>query len=149
MAAEYKERGWMLVSLRLPVSPLSLLPALLRLFHGPSVLGDSLHHLHLIYKLSNDPHVCRFTMSSAIAHVVSFLTRPLAASFPPAAVSSAQLILTASLANMQSATFTLNATSTPPAPLFAASIGAGIPWAAWLTALGSDDILLFHYMLGE
>ncbi|KAJ6455586.1 hypothetical protein C8R47DRAFT_1166092 [Mycena vitilis] len=83
-------------------------------------------------------------MSSAIAHVVSFLTRPLAASFPPAAVSSAQLILTASLANMQSATFTLNATSTPPAPLFAASIGAGIPWAAWLTALGSDDILLFY-----
>ncbi|KAJ7627829.1 hypothetical protein DFH06DRAFT_1480828 [Mycena polygramma] len=83
-------------------------------------------------------------MSSAIAHVVSFLTRPLAASFPPAAVSSAQLILTASLATLQSATFVLNATSTPPAPLFAASIGAVIPWASWLAALGSDDILLFY-----
>ncbi|KAJ6537718.1 hypothetical protein B0H19DRAFT_1382437 [Mycena capillaripes] len=82
--------------------------------------------------------------SSAIPHVVAFLTRPLLPAFAPAAVSSAQLILTASLASVSSATYTLNATSTPPAPLFAASIGAGIPWAAWLAALGSDDILLFY-----
>ncbi|KAJ7649039.1 hypothetical protein DFH06DRAFT_557208 [Mycena polygramma] len=82
--------------------------------------------------------------SSAITHVVAFLTRPLIPSFTPAAVSSAQVILAASLATTQSATFTLNAASMPPAPLFAASIGAGIPWAAWLAALGSDDILLFY-----
>ncbi|KAJ7624266.1 hypothetical protein DFH06DRAFT_1339977 [Mycena polygramma] len=69
---------------------------------------------------------------SAIAHVVSFLTRPLVSSFAPETISSAQRHS--------------NATSTPPAPLLAASIGAGIPWTAWLAALGagSDDILLFY-----
>ncbi|KAJ6527071.1 hypothetical protein B0H19DRAFT_1196376 [Mycena capillaripes] len=81
--------------------------------------------------------------SSAVAHVVAFLTGPLLSTFAPAAVSSAQLILTASLATVPSATYTLNATSTP-APLRAASIGAAIPWAAWLAALGSDEILLFY-----
>ncbi|KAJ7154076.1 hypothetical protein C8R46DRAFT_444935 [Mycena filopes] len=83
--------------------------------------------------------------TSAIPHVVAFLTRPLVAEFAPAAVSSAQLILTASLASQQSATFALCATSTPPAPLFAASIGAGIPWAAWIAKLsGGADVLLFY-----
>ncbi|KAF7343330.1 hypothetical protein MVEN_01765300 [Mycena venus] len=81
--------------------------------------------------------------SSAIPHVVAFLTRPLLSAFSITAVSSAQLILTASLAPVPSATYTLNATSTP-APLLAASIGAGIPWSAWLAALGSDEILLFY-----
>ncbi|KAF7356546.1 hypothetical protein MVEN_00988200 [Mycena venus] len=82
--------------------------------------------------------------SSAVPHVVAFLTRPLLPAFSPAAVSSAQLILNASLATVPSATFTLKATSQPPAPLLAASIGANIPWTTWLTALGSDDILLFY-----
>ncbi|KAF7340068.1 Zn(2)-C6 fungal-type domain-containing protein [Mycena venus] len=83
--------------------------------------------------------------SSAIPHVVAFLTRPLLSAFSPAAVSSVQLILNASLATVPSATFTLNATSTPPAPLLAASIGVGIPWAAWFSALaGGDDILLLY-----
>ncbi|KAJ6517408.1 hypothetical protein C8R47DRAFT_1087221 [Mycena vitilis] len=83
---------------------------------------------------------------SAIAHVVAFLTRPLVSSFAPEAISSAQVILTASLVSTSSATFTLNATSTPPTPLLAASIGACIPWTAWLAALGTgnDDILLFY-----
>ncbi|KAJ6527107.1 hypothetical protein B0H19DRAFT_1196476 [Mycena capillaripes] len=81
--------------------------------------------------------------SSAVPHVVAFLTRPLLPAFAPAAVSSAQLILTASLGTVPSATYTLNATSTP-APLRAASIGAAIPWAAWVAALGSDEILLFY-----
>ncbi|KAJ7624219.1 hypothetical protein DFH06DRAFT_1230016 [Mycena polygramma] len=83
---------------------------------------------------------------SAIAHVVAFLTRPLVSSFASETISSAQVILTASLASTSSATFTLNATSTPPAPLLAASIGAGIPWTAWLAALGagSDVIFLFY-----
>ncbi|KAJ7154067.1 hypothetical protein C8R46DRAFT_1118604 [Mycena filopes] len=83
--------------------------------------------------------------TSAIPHVVAFLTRPLVAEFAPAAISSAQLILTASLASQQSATFALSATSTPPAPLFAASIGAGIPWAAWMAKLSNGaDVLLFY-----
>ncbi|KAJ7718668.1 hypothetical protein B0H16DRAFT_422092 [Mycena metata] len=82
--------------------------------------------------------------SSAVPQVVAFLTRPLVADFAPAVVSSAQLILTASLASHPSATFVLSATSTPPAPLFAASIGAGIPWPAWMAKLGSDDVLLFY-----
>ncbi|KAJ7261366.1 hypothetical protein B0H12DRAFT_1217808 [Mycena haematopus] len=82
--------------------------------------------------------------ASAVPHVVAFLTRPLVPAFPPAAVSAAQLILSASLVTLPTATFTLNAASAPPAPLFAASIGAGIPWASWLATLGSDDILLFY-----
>ncbi|KAJ7038778.1 hypothetical protein C8F04DRAFT_1088470 [Mycena alexandri] len=81
--------------------------------------------------------------SSAIPQVVAFLTRPLVTEFAPAVVSSAQMILTASLASHPSATFVLNATSTPPAPLFAASIGAGIPWPAWMAKLGSE-VLLFY-----
>ncbi|KAJ7268125.1 hypothetical protein B0H12DRAFT_94850 [Mycena haematopus] len=82
-------------------------------------------------------------MSSAIPHVVAFLTRPLLAAFSPAAVSSAQVILAASLASVPSATYTLTA-STPPAPLFAASIGANIPWAAWFAVFATDEILLFY-----
>ncbi|KAK7023924.1 hypothetical protein R3P38DRAFT_1079369 [Favolaschia claudopus] len=83
-------------------------------------------------------------MSSAIPHVVAFLTAPLPLNFSDAAVSSARLILTASLAAIPSATFIMNQTSTLPEPLLAASIGAGIPWAAWLAALGSDQVLLFY-----
>ncbi|KAK7064646.1 hypothetical protein R3P38DRAFT_3250208 [Favolaschia claudopus] len=81
--------------------------------------------------------------SSAVPHVVAFLTRPLLKSFPLAAVSTAQLILSASLASLLSATFTLNAAAPLPAPLLAASLGAGIPWEKWLAALGSSEILLF------
>ncbi|KAJ6500465.1 hypothetical protein C8R45DRAFT_1210247 [Mycena sanguinolenta] len=132
---------------------LGLSPALYVLFHVPSVLGHSqsassalqlkffLRPLRLtrIFFIAS-----RFTMSSAISHVVAFLTAPLVPKFSPAAVSSARLILSASLVNLPSSTFTLNATSAPPAPLLAASIGAGIPWATWLAALGGDDILLFY-----
>ncbi|KAJ7624100.1 hypothetical protein DFH06DRAFT_1230365 [Mycena polygramma] len=93
-------------------------------------------------------------MSSAIPHVVLFLTRPLLPAFTAKAVYSAQLILTASLAPMSSATYTLNANSIPQ-PLLAASIGAGIPWDAWLATLGCDEILLsfgpshFEVCLGD
>ncbi|KAJ6539840.1 hypothetical protein DFH09DRAFT_1368661 [Mycena vulgaris] len=83
--------------------------------------------------------------SSAIPHVIAFLTRPLIAAFAPDAVASAQLILNASLASLPNATFTLTSTTTPPPAIFAASIGAGIPWAAWLNALGGGcDVLLFY-----
>ncbi|KAJ7740300.1 hypothetical protein B0H16DRAFT_1567137 [Mycena metata] len=82
--------------------------------------------------------------SSAIPQVVAFLTRPLIAEFATAIVSSAQVILSASLATQPCATFVLNAASAPPAPIFAASIGAGIPWAAWMAKLGSGEILLFY-----
>ncbi|KAJ6450978.1 hypothetical protein C8R47DRAFT_311508 [Mycena vitilis] len=93
-------------------------------------------------------------MSSAIPHVVLFLTRPLLSTFTAKAVYSAQLILTASLAPLSSATYTLNANSIPQ-PLLAASIGAGISWNAWLAALGCDEILLsfgpshFEVCLGD
>ncbi|KAF7364074.1 Zn(2)-C6 fungal-type domain-containing protein [Mycena sanguinolenta] len=81
----------------------------------------------------------RSTMSaSPIPHLVDFLTAPLSKStsgFPPTAVSTARLILAASLARVpEFAKYTLSATS-PPAPLLAASIGAGIPWTAWRAAL--------------
>ncbi|KAF8146648.1 hypothetical protein K438DRAFT_2028111 [Mycena galopus ATCC 62051] len=84
-------------------------------------------------------------MSSAIPHVVAFLTRPLLSSgaIAPTAVSSAQLILGASLASVPSATYTLTV-ATPPAPLLAASIGAGIPWAAWFASFATTEILLVY-----
>ncbi|KAJ6448340.1 hypothetical protein C8R45DRAFT_162348 [Mycena sanguinolenta] len=76
--------------------------------------------------------------ASPIPHLVDFLTAPLSkstASFPPTAVSTARLILAASLARVpRFETYTLRA-SDPPAPLLAASIGAGIPWPAWRATL--------------
>jgi hypothetical protein len=70
----------------------------------------------------------------------------LLATFPAATISSAQVILTASLASAPSATFTLTSTSTPPPAIFAAAIGAGIPWDAWFAALADTaDVLLLFY----
>ncbi|KAJ6568116.1 hypothetical protein B0H10DRAFT_2200024 [Mycena sp. CBHHK59/15] len=83
--------------------------------------------------------------SSAVSHVISFLTRPLLAAHAPSAVTSAQLILNASLLSVTSATFSLSPTVTPPPSIHAASIGSGISWDAWFTALGGGrDILLFY-----
>ncbi|KAJ7465956.1 hypothetical protein FB451DRAFT_1369761 [Mycena latifolia] len=84
--------------------------------------------------------------SSAIPHVIAFLTRPLLSSFPAVTVTSAQLILTASLSSAPAmSTFALTA-STPPAPILAAVLGAGISWSAWFAALagGRDTVLLFY-----
>ncbi|KAJ7465919.1 hypothetical protein FB451DRAFT_1561238 [Mycena latifolia] len=85
--------------------------------------------------------------STAIPHVIAFLTRPLLASFPAATVTSAQLILTASFASAPAmATFTLTSAA-PPAPILAASLGACVPWAAWFAALAgnsTDTVLLFY-----
>ncbi|KAJ7118913.1 hypothetical protein C8R44DRAFT_185849 [Mycena epipterygia] len=82
--------------------------------------------------------------SSAIPHVISFLTRPLLSVATPAAVMSAQLILNASLVSTPNATFTLSS-ATPPSSVYAAAIGSGISWAEWFHALGGGrDILLFY-----
>ncbi|KAJ7137958.1 hypothetical protein C8R44DRAFT_975903 [Mycena epipterygia] len=82
--------------------------------------------------------------SSAIPHVISFLTRPLLSVATPAAVTSAQLILSASLASALTATLTLSS-ATPPPSIYAAAIGSAIPWAEWFNALGGGrDILLFY-----
>ncbi|CAK5266631.1 unnamed protein product [Mycena citricolor] len=77
--------------------------------------------------------------TSPIPHVVAYLTRPLAGVFPAARISSAQLILHASLATSSSATtFTLASDCTLPPALLAASVGANVPWSAWYTALGGS-----------
>ncbi|KAJ7138181.1 hypothetical protein C8R44DRAFT_766977 [Mycena epipterygia] len=82
--------------------------------------------------------------SSAIPHVISFLTRPLLSIAAPAAVTSAQLILNASLVSAPTATFTLSS-ATPPPSIYAAAIGSAILWAKWFNALGGGrDILLFY-----
>ncbi|KAJ7647971.1 hypothetical protein FB45DRAFT_998851, partial [Roridomyces roridus] len=86
-----------------------------------------------------------FTMSSAIPHVIAYLTRPLAAVASPAAVKSAQLILNASL-RAASATFTLTSIALPTA-IRAAAVGSAIPWATWFNALAggrAGTILLFY-----
>ncbi|KAJ7140295.1 hypothetical protein C8R43DRAFT_594534 [Mycena crocata] len=81
--------------------------------------------------------------SSAVPHVIAFLTRPLLAAFAPASVTSAQLILNASLSS--NATFTLTSTTAPPPSIQAASIGSGISWASWFNTLGGGrDLLLFY-----
>ncbi|KAJ7441653.1 hypothetical protein B0H11DRAFT_2095867 [Mycena galericulata] len=83
--------------------------------------------------------------SSAIPHVIAFLTRPLIAVSTLPSVASAQLILNASLASAPSATFTLTSTTIPPPAILAASIGSGISWRTWFTALGGGrDILMFY-----
>ncbi|KAJ7646788.1 hypothetical protein FB45DRAFT_891403 [Roridomyces roridus] len=84
-------------------------------------------------------------MSSAIPHVIAYLTRPLAAVASPAAVKSAQLILNASL-RASSATFTLTS-MVPPTAIRAAAVGSAIPWASWFDALAggrAGTILLFY-----
>ncbi|KAJ7279671.1 hypothetical protein C8J57DRAFT_1303913 [Mycena rebaudengoi] len=83
--------------------------------------------------------------SASVAHLISFLTRPLLSAYAPATVTSAQLILNATLATVPSATFTLSASGTPPPSILSASIGAGIPWASWFNALGGGrDVLVFY-----
>ncbi|KAJ7279678.1 hypothetical protein C8J57DRAFT_1303944 [Mycena rebaudengoi] len=83
--------------------------------------------------------------SASVAHLISFLTRPLLSAYAPATVTSAQLILNATLATVPSATFTVSASGTPPASILSASIGAGIPWASWFNALGGGrDVLVFY-----
>ncbi|CAK5266373.1 unnamed protein product, partial [Mycena citricolor] len=88
------------------------------------------------------------SMSTALPHVIAFLSRGLLAKFSPGAVTSLQLILTASLRSAPStATFILtSATGTLPAPLRAASTGSGIPWSAWFSILsgGAARVLLFY-----
>ncbi|KAJ7643525.1 hypothetical protein FB45DRAFT_998954 [Roridomyces roridus] len=82
--------------------------------------------------------------SSAIHHVIAFLTKPLVAVAPPQAVATAQLILSASLPT-PAATLSLSSTSPPPPALLTASIGSTIPWAVWLQAVGGGrDVLLFY-----
>ncbi|KAJ7087683.1 hypothetical protein B0H15DRAFT_842843 [Mycena belliarum] len=83
--------------------------------------------------------------SSAIPHVIAFLTRPLLTTFPADTISTAQLILTASLASSPTASLTLTS-NTPPMPIFAAAIGASIPWPVWFAALasGTESILLVY-----
>ncbi|KAJ7626812.1 hypothetical protein FB45DRAFT_55299 [Roridomyces roridus] len=82
--------------------------------------------------------------SSAIRHVIAFLTKPLVAGTPLQAIATAQLILNASLPT-PAATLSLSSTSAPPPALLAASIGSTIPWTVWLQALGGGrDVLLFY-----
>ncbi|CAK5282680.1 unnamed protein product [Mycena citricolor] len=87
-------------------------------------------------------------MSTALPHVIAFLSRGLLAKFSPGAVTSLQLILAASLRSAPStATFILTpATGTLPAPLRAASNGSGIPWSSWFSILsgGAARVLLFY-----
>lgn len=85
-------------------------------------------------------------MSSAIRHVIAFLTNPLVGVANPPAIAAAQLILNASLPT-PSAVYTFTSTSSPPPALLAASIGSAIPWNVWFHALGGapgQDVLIFY-----
>ncbi|KAF7305484.1 Zn(2)-C6 fungal-type domain-containing protein [Mycena chlorophos] len=78
--------------------------------------------------------------STTIPRLVAFLTRPLiGAGVPPAAVTTAQVILSTSFSSQSPPAGTLTLCSTTPiAPIKAACIGAGIPWSAWYRALADD-----------
>ncbi|KAJ7074728.1 hypothetical protein C8F01DRAFT_34223 [Mycena amicta] len=77
-------------------------------------------------------------MSTSIPQLVAYLTRPLiAAGIPAVQITTAQIILHTSLASQAppAGTLTLSADAKPVPPLVAASLGAGIDWKTWYTAL--------------
>ncbi|KAJ7205475.1 hypothetical protein GGX14DRAFT_644674, partial [Mycena pura] len=91
----------------------------------------------------------RFAMSTTTTttNVITFLTLPLLGKVLPAAISSAQVILAASLASVPIGTLALTAEA-PPAPLKAACIGAAIPWPVWFATLGGTAQCTVHLLYG-
>ncbi|KAJ7062762.1 hypothetical protein C8F01DRAFT_103770 [Mycena amicta] len=77
----------------------------------------------------------------SIPHLVVYLTRPLfAAGINATSITTAQIILNAALYSHKSPSSILTLSNdAPPAPLLAASVGAGIEWSVWFAALTQDS----------
>ncbi|CAK5265620.1 unnamed protein product, partial [Mycena citricolor] len=105
---------------------------------------DTLDFAFIAGRYFTDPILTTMSSSSnvsAVAHVVAYLTNPLRSmqTIPHTCITSAQVILTASLSGTRAPCTTLTLTlATPPPAVFAASIGSNIPWAVWFAALGGQ-----------
>ena len=101
--------------------------------------------------------------SAPIEQTINFLTRPLILSQTPDMITSLQLILRttlqAALSEHQARlTLSFSITSLPPRPVYAACIACGLPWADWMSLLGSRDfdlvieahsVLVTYYGIGR
>jgi hypothetical protein len=90
------------------------------------------------------------SLSAALAHAITFLTRPLSSILPPSQLVALQYALTTTLtphfapswcitdpargAGRRTLTFTPGCA--PPRPIHVATLRAGIDWSRWATALG-------------
>lgn len=96
-------------------------------------------------------------LSRTITHAVSFLTSPLAASYPAAAVNKLRLVLEANLAALYAPTWVvkdplsgsdrrsirLSPGCLPPGPIYSACIAASVQWFEWIFLLGDRELELF------
>ncbi|KAF7327692.1 Product biotin synthase [Mycena kentingensis (nom. inval.)] len=97
------------------------------------------------------------SLANAVAHAVSFLTRPLLASYHPATTSKLQLVLEANLTALYAPTWdvtnplrgsahrclALSPDCLPPRAVYAACIAAGVQWFDWIALLGGRELDLF------
>lgn len=93
------------------------------------------------------------SISVTIAHAVSFLTRPLAASYSPSIIGKLQMILDANLKAHYAPTWvptdplrgsgrrclTLSPDCLPPRVIYAACIATGVQWFDWIRRLGGYE----------
>ncbi|KAJ7655134.1 hypothetical protein DFH06DRAFT_491847 [Mycena polygramma] len=97
------------------------------------------------------------SLSTAVAHAVSFLTRPLLKSYAPATIAKLQLVLEANLTALYAQSWdvteplrgsgrrclTLSPECLPPRPVYAACIAAGTQWFDWIALLSTREFDLF------
>jgi hypothetical protein len=93
------------------------------------------------------------SLSGALAHAITFLTRPLSSTLPPSQLVALQYALTTTLtphfapswcitdpargAGRRTLTFTPGCA--PPRPIHVATLRAGVDWARWAAALGGRE----------
>jgi hypothetical protein len=93
------------------------------------------------------------SLSAALAHAITFLTRPLSSILPPSQLVALQYALTTTLtphfapswcitdpargAGRRTLTFTPGCA--PPRPIHVAALRAGVDWARWAAALGGRE----------
>ncbi|KAJ6574787.1 hypothetical protein B0H19DRAFT_1021396 [Mycena capillaripes] len=97
------------------------------------------------------------SLSAAVAHAVSFLTRPLLKSYAPATIVKLQLALEANLTAHYAQSWdvseplrgsgrrclTLSPDCLPPRPVYAACIAAGVQYFDWIALLGGREFDFF------
>ncbi|TFK41344.1 hypothetical protein BDQ12DRAFT_679300 [Crucibulum laeve] len=96
-------------------------------------------------------------LSVTVAHAISFLTRPLIASYPATTLIKLQLVLEANLTALYAPTWvvreplrssgrrclTLSPDCLPPRPIYSACIAAGVQWFEWIAQLGGREFDFF------
>ncbi|KAJ7597617.1 hypothetical protein C8J56DRAFT_1159486 [Mycena floridula] len=98
------------------------------------------------------------SISVAVGHAISFLTRPLAVSaYPPATIQKLRLVLSANLTALYAPTWhaseplrgsgrrclTLSPNCLPPRVIYAACIATGVQWFDWMALLGGAEFDFF------